>query len=148
MWANDVEVEVQRRRPKSSFAKAGSALSGVQHVVAVSSCKGGVGKSTVAVNLALAMAQKGLRVGLLDADIYGPRFFTHDVIRQLFGLSCFRLFVHSLPYLIIPDSYAVQRSSVSSKWVVPLLAHGVKCMSFGFVNPAAGVPGAVSTNLC
>jgi Mrp family chromosome partitioning ATPase len=48
-----------------------SRVLGVKHVIGVSSCKGGVGKSTVACNLAFAMAKKGLRVGVLDADIYG-----------------------------------------------------------------------------
>lgn len=56
----------------SSSVPLGSGLTHVQHVVAVSSCKGGVGKSTVAVNLALALARQGNRVGLLDLDIYGP----------------------------------------------------------------------------
>lgn len=72
-WARSSAVHLSRRPPRSSFAKRDSALGRVEHVLAVSSCKGGVGKSTVAVNLALAMAGQGLAVGLLDADIYGPR---------------------------------------------------------------------------
>ncbi|MBX3539758.1 MAG: P-loop NTPase, partial [Chelatococcus sp.] len=57
--------------PKAaSQTKAG--IPGVKHIVAVASGKGGVGKSTVACNLALALARQGLKVGLLDADIYGP----------------------------------------------------------------------------
>ena len=49
-----------------------SAMSKIKHVIAVASGKGGVGKSTVAANLALSLAKKGYRVGLADADIYGP----------------------------------------------------------------------------
>ena len=55
-----------------SEAVKGSALPGVKKIVAVASGKGGVGKSTVTANLALALAAEGQRVGLLDADIYGP----------------------------------------------------------------------------
>jgi ATP-binding protein involved in chromosome partitioning len=81
---------------------------GVRCVVAVSSGKGGVGKSTVAANLAVALARRGARVGLMDADVYGPD------IPILFG-------VRSQPR-ITPDEK-----------VVPIESHGVKLMSIGFL---------------
>lgn len=85
-------------------------LSTVRHVVAVGAGKGGVGKSTVAVNLALALAADGLRVGLLDADIYGP----------------------SLPILLgVPDGAAHVRLS-PEKHILPVIAHGLPFVSFGF----------------
>lgn len=83
-------------------------IPGVRRVVAVSSGKGGVGKSTVATNLAAALARTGARVGLLDADIYGPD------VPIMFG-------VYSKPQ-VTPDER-----------VVPLEAHGVKLMSIGFL---------------
>ena len=68
-----VDLAANKRTRNSSVNSAlSSTLHGVQHAIAVSSCKGGVGKSTVAANLALSLAKKGLRVGLLDADVYGP----------------------------------------------------------------------------
>jgi ATP-binding protein involved in chromosome partitioning len=85
-------------------------LASVQHVIAVGAGKGGVGKSTVAVNLALALARDGLRVGLLDADIYGP----------------------SLPILLgIEDGMSQVRMS-PEKHILPLEAHGLPMISFGF----------------
>lgn len=85
-------------------------LSSVRHVVAVGAGKGGVGKSTVAVNLALALAREGLRTGLLDADIYGP----------------------SVPILLgIEDGSARVRMS-AEKHILPLEAHGLSIISFGF----------------
>jgi ATP-binding protein involved in chromosome partitioning len=85
-------------------------LASVRHVIAVGAGKGGVGKSTVAVNLALALAHGGLRTGLLDADIYGP----------------------SLPILLgIEDGAARVRMS-PEKHILPPEAHGIPIISFGF----------------
>ena len=84
----------------------------IKNIVAVASGKGGVGKSTVAVNLALAWAAQGARVGLLDADIYGP----------------------SQPLML---GLAGQRPrSVDGKHLQPLAAHGVSAMSIGFLVDA------------
>ncbi|MGH7879499.1 MAG: P-loop NTPase, partial [Candidatus Binataceae bacterium] len=69
-----VTIEVEQAPPPRTVATAAGRrpIAGVRHVVAVASGKGGVGKSTVAVNLALAMASLGWRIGLMDADVYGP----------------------------------------------------------------------------
>jgi ATP-binding protein involved in chromosome partitioning len=82
-------------------------VQGVGKVIAVASGKGGVGKSTVAVNLALALKEQGHRVGLLDIDIYGP----------------------SLPTLL----GIMDRPSVSDRRIVPLQTHGLRIMSLGFL---------------
>jgi ATP-binding protein involved in chromosome partitioning len=85
-------------------------LASVRHVVAVGAGKGGVGKSTVAVNLALALAREGLRAGLLDADIYGP----------------------SLPILLGVEDGASKVRMSAQKHIEPIHAHGVPMISFGF----------------
>lgn len=82
-------------------------LPGIKKVIAVASGKGGVGKSTVAVNLAVALAQGGLAVGLLDADIYGPS------LPRMLGLT------------LHPE--------VRDGMMIPLEAWGVRCMSIGFL---------------
>jgi ATP-binding protein involved in chromosome partitioning len=82
-------------------------LPGVQHIVAVASGKGGVGKSTVATNLAVALGLSGVRTGLLDADIYGP----------------------SIPLMMgVNDRPQV----TSTNRILPFLNHGIKMQSLGF----------------
>ena len=98
----------------------GPGLTNVSHFLAVYSCKGGVGKSTVAVNLAYELARLGGRVGLLDVDIYGP----------------------SLPLLVNPDNIAVRKSSLGSSMVCPIEHKGVKLLSLGYVSSNSGIPGS------
>src|SRR5215469_6582566 len=86
-------------------------LPGIKNVIAVASGKGGVGKSTVAVNLGLALAADGAKVGMLDADIYGPSQ------PRMLGLSG-------------------RPSSKDGKHIEPMVGHGVKCMSIGFLVDA------------
>ncbi|WP_282848633.1 MULTISPECIES: iron-sulfur cluster carrier protein ApbC [Halomonadaceae] len=85
-------------------------MEGVKHIVAVASGKGGVGKSTVTANLALAMAAEGYRVGLLDADIYGPSQ------AQMLGIG-----------------EGVRPHQVGDNQFAPLEAHGIQAMSMAFL---------------
>ena len=93
--------------PAGKGAAKAPLLPGVRHIVAVASGKGGVGKSTTAVNLAVALAQQGLSVGLLDADIYGPS------LPRMLGLSA--------------------KPELRDGSMVPLRAWGLQAMSIGFL---------------
>ena len=84
-------------------------VSGVQHIIAVGSGKGGVGKTTVSVNLSLALAKLGRKVGLLDADVYGPN------VPLMMGVS--------------------EPPKAHGDRIQPLENYGVKLMSMGFINP-------------
>ena len=94
-------------------------LEGVKHIIAISSGKGGVGKSTVAANLAVALAQMGYRVGLLDADIFGP----------------------SIPKMFdIEDARPVADEVDGRTLIVPIEKYGVKILSIGFfVDPGTAL---------
>ena len=95
--------------PQSSENQPIAPLEGIKHVVAVASGKGGVGKSTVAANLAISLRDTGLKVGLLDLDIYGP----------------------SLPIILGINE---QPNLTQDKKLIPLDHMGMKIMSFGFIS--------------
>jgi ATP-binding protein involved in chromosome partitioning len=107
--AKEVAVELSVKVVAHSVQPNVKAVPNVRNIIAVASGKGGVGKSTVAVNLALALAAEGARVGILDADIYGPSQ------PQMLGLDG-----------KVPDSE-------DGKTMIPLRAHGVQVMSIGFL---------------
>jgi ATP-binding protein involved in chromosome partitioning len=99
----------QGEAPPRRHGRPSEPLPGVKHIIAVASGKGGVGKSTVACNLAVGLKTLGLKVGVLDADLFGPS------MPKLFG-------IHSKPALA-PDG----------KQLIPLESFGVKVMSIGFL---------------
>ena len=99
----EVEIDIKVK-------EAATALSKVKHIIAVASGKGGVGKSTVAANLAIALARANQRVGLIDADIYGPS------VPMMFGVE------HEQPACFEKDGKAV---------MVPLEKYGIKLLSIG-----------------
>jgi ATP-binding protein involved in chromosome partitioning len=112
-------------------------LPGVENVVAVASGKGGVGKSTVTSNLAVALAQKGYRVGLLDADIFGPSvpkmFATEDarpVLEKIDGKDCiipvekYGVKLLSIGYFVNPDDALVWRGAMATNALKQLIGDG------------------------
>jgi len=109
--AGKIEASVSSKVVPHAVQRGVKLVDGVKNIIAVASGKGGVGKSTTAVNLALALAAEGARVGMLDADIYGPSQPT------MLGLSG------------NPDSE-------DGKTMKPLVNHGLQVMSIGFLIDA------------
>ena len=99
----------------ADFMQQIPAVVGVKKIIAIASAKGGVGKSTISANLAVSMAQSGLNVALVDADIYGP----------------------SIPHLMNLSGKPDQKNNL----ILPMMSHGVKCISIGSMIDAnaAGV---------
>lgn len=112
-------VEINMTSNVSTQREGASVLPGVKNIIAVASGKGGVGKSTVASNLALALAEEGAKVGLLDADIYGPS------IPTLFGCT---------------DQAPASREVDGRSIMIPIEKYGIKLLSIGFmVKPEQAV---------
>jgi ATP-binding protein involved in chromosome partitioning len=103
----DVDVEMTARVRERATAQQ-ELVPGVRQVVAIASGKGGVGKSTVSVNLAIALSQRGARVGLMDADVYGP----------------------SVPLMMGVQG---ERPMAQNQKIVPIERFGVRMMSLGFL---------------
>lgn len=123
-----VEIKTSSRQVIPQTPEKPPVLPGVKNIVAVSSGKGGVGKSTVAANLAVALAAEGYSVGLLDADIFGPS------IPKMFGLQDAELYMHEVD---------------GRNLIIPAERYGVKVLSIGFlVDPdsAAVWRGAMASN--
>ncbi|MBO4827740.1 MAG: Mrp/NBP35 family ATP-binding protein [Prevotella sp.] len=126
--SKDVEVEIETEFRSKPRPEVGKMLPQVKNIIAVSSGKGGVGKSTVAANLAISLARIGYKVGLLDADIFGPS------IPKMFGVEDVR------PYAERVDGRDL---------IVPVERYGVKLLSIGFfVNPDTATlwRGGMATN--
>jgi ATP-binding protein involved in chromosome partitioning len=104
----NIQINIGSRIVSHSVQRGVNLLPNVKNVIAVASGKGGVGKSTTSVNLALALAAEGATVGLLDADIYGPSQ------PQMLGISG-------------------RPESMDGKSMEPMVAHGLQAMSIGFL---------------
>ena len=111
----NISAIVRNPRPE----KPANPLPGVKNIIGVSSGKGGVGKSTIAANLAVALAQLGYKVGLLDADIFGPS------VPKMFGVEDAKLYMETVD---------------GRDLIIPIEKYGVKLLSIGFlVDPEKAV---------
>lgn len=115
----DIHGNIAVKTRHSNPVKPTNPLPGVKNIIGISSGKGGVGKSTVAANLAVSLARSGYKVGLLDADIFGPS------MPKMFGLEHAQLFMHEIN---------------GRDLIIPAEKFGVKLLSIGFmVDPAKPV---------
>lgn len=108
---SDVKIEMTAH-PRAHGVPGKQPVLGVSYIIAVAAGKGGVGKSTVAANMAIALAQQGALVGLLDADVFGPS------VHMMMGID--------MP----PAAYEKEDGQPS---IIPTLAHGVKTISLGMM---------------
>ena len=109
-WIKSTQVKMAPQEKKAEKKKINS-LKDIKNILAVSSCKGGVGKSTVATNIAFSIHKLGKRVGIFDADVYGP----------------------SLPTLVNTTDYGLRADISEPNKITPHDYDGVKAMSYGFV---------------
>lgn len=124
----EVDIHTATRKEAPAKPEAAPVLPGVKNIVAISSGKGGVGKSTVAANLAVALAMEGYKVGLLDADIFGPS------VPKMFGIENTELYMHEVD---------------GRQLIIPAENYGVKVLSIGFLidqSSAAVWRGAMASN--
>ena len=108
----EVIVDVTAETPQQKALPNRQGIGGVKNIIAISSGKGGVGKSTIAVNVAVVLAQMGAKVGLIDADIYGPNDPT------MLGLA---------------DTQVMVKQGESGEVLEPAFNHGVKLVSMAFL---------------
>ena len=121
-------ISVKTRQQMPAQAEHVNPLPGVKNIIGISSGNGGVGKSTVASNLAVALAREGYKVGLLDADIFGPS------MPKMFGVEKEPLYIHKVD---------------GRDLIIPVERYGVKLLSIGFVidpDSAAVWRGSMASN--
>lgn len=113
-FGNEITLDIEMSSTVTTARINTPMLPGVKNIIAVASGKGGVGKSTVSANLAVSLARSGARVGLIDADIFGPS------VPTMFNCE------HEQPAIAVVNG---------KNMIVPIMQYGVKLMSIGFLTP-------------